>query len=97
MVRFRMQTLTGEGFNLNTLLDKCAYQEPVILLIKTKGYNIFGAYISVPMERSSQYRGNGEMFLFTLVPKPRKFPWTRANQFFMMVLSTVRVNLLILD
>jgi len=77
--------MTTQGCSLNTLLLKCAKQEPTIFLIKTSKQNIFGAFVTTAWERSTQYRGSGEMFLFTLPPQFKKFPWSRSDPFFMMV------------
>lgn len=42
-------------------------------------------FITVPWEKSNSFQGNGEMFLFTLVPTLKKYSWTKANDFFMNI------------
>lgn len=73
------------GFNLHTLLDKCENKEPLILLVKASGQGVFGAFVSSRIEKSGQYHGNGETFLFELFPSFRKYGWARTNQYFVMV------------
>jgi len=75
---------------LNTLISKCGKKEPTILLIKTSSKNVFGAFVTTTWERnlgekSAAYKGTGEMFLFGLVPSMKKYSWTKANNFFMMI------------
>jgi hypothetical protein len=48
---------------------------------------IFGGFISCTLEKSvtDKYRGSGATFLFSLKPVAKKYPWTGANQFFLLV------------
>jgi hypothetical protein len=47
------------------------------------GY-VFGAYLSHSLKVSSEYYGNGENFVFTLLPQPSKHSWTGRNEYFML-------------
>lgn len=46
---------------------------------------IFGAFITVPLDKSATYSGTGEMFLWRMTPTPKKYAWTGHNQYFLMV------------
>lgn len=46
-------------------------------------WQVFGGYASEPWEKGRDgYYGDGETFLFTLLPVPNKFPWTEKNSYF---------------
>jgi len=74
-----------DGFNLNTLLSKSVKYIPTILLIKSQEQKVFGVYVSSVWERNYEYRGTGEMFLFTLLPRISRYSWTKENSFFMRI------------
>jgi len=71
------------GFNLGTLVLKCGKTAPTIMIAKTKKGRVFGVFVSTEWQKSNEYRGSGEMFIFSLTPKMRKYPWTKDNSFFM--------------
>lgn len=74
-----------DGFNINTLMEKCIFECPTILLIKTNSQNIFGAFVTAPWEASHKYKGTGEMFVFSIIPKAKKYPWTKLNECFFTI------------
>eukprot|EP01114_Cavostelium_apophysatum_P011623 TRINITY_DN25977_c0_g1_i1.p1 TRINITY_DN25977_c0_g1~~TRINITY_DN25977_c0_g1_i1.p1 ORF type:complete len:127 (-),score=20.11 TRINITY_DN25977_c0_g1_i1:30-410(-) len=73
---------------LRLFFSRCGKHQPLLLLIKTTTRRIFGSYISVSLEKSqdkSQFKGNGEMFLFGVFPHVKRYPWTRADTFFITI------------
>lgn len=82
---FLLNRFTNAGFNLTRLLQKTENKNPVILLIKTNYQCIIGAFISCNLEKSQQFRGSGEMFVFQLAPKMRRYSWTGENSQFLRV------------
>jgi len=74
-----------DGFNLNTLITKCADWQPSILLVKSRSQNIFGAFVTCTYEKSQYYRGSGQMFLFRMSPEAKKYTWSRQNSYFFMI------------
>eukprot|EP01114_Cavostelium_apophysatum_P002458 TRINITY_DN12197_c0_g2_i1.p1 TRINITY_DN12197_c0_g2~~TRINITY_DN12197_c0_g2_i1.p1 ORF type:complete len:771 (-),score=201.43 TRINITY_DN12197_c0_g2_i1:36-2348(-) len=76
---------SSHGFSLNTMIIKAKRASPLVLLIKTKERHVLGAFITCALEKTPTYIGNGEMFLFTFHPHPRKFGWSTHNQFFFMI------------
>lgn len=74
-----------DGFNLNTLILKCQKQQPLILLIKTDSGRVIGGFLTCILEKSLQFRGTGETFLFLLSPMLKKYTWTGANPHFVRI------------
>ncbi|CAG2103129.1 unnamed protein product [Medioppia subpectinata] len=75
------------GNSLQTFFTLCADFEPTILLIKTIGNEVFGAFCSTSwskrldlMSKSGQYFGTGETFLFQLLPTHAKYEWVGKAQ-----------------
>ncbi|XP_035693537.1 TBC1 domain family member 24-like [Branchiostoma floridae] len=72
-----------DGYHLRNLYQKCADNQPLVLVIKTKNDEIFGAFITESFDYQStgrtkisrSYFGTGEMFLFSLTPVPVRYPW----------------------
>lgn len=50
--------------------------------------------MTVEYERTQHYVGTGEMFLFSVAPDERKYEWTKANPFFIMVRPCVICSVL---
>lgn len=73
------------GISLNTFYRRMETRcdGPSICVIKTSRGEVFGGYASEPWEKGRDgYYGDGETFLFTLLPVPNKFPWTEKNSYF---------------
>ena len=69
---------TNDGYSLTTLFSRCEDLAPTILAVRTAGGAVFGAYVSVAwsQRRSSKgYFGNGETFVFSLLPEVAIYPW----------------------
>lgn len=73
-----------DGVSLQTFYKNCAGPDPIVLVIRDGGKAVFGYYCSVPWKSSKNYYGNGEGFVFTLVPKFEVYKWSRANSFFQL-------------
>lgn len=70
------------GCRLMTLFDKIEFYQSSVIVLKTTTNSVFGAFCSRPWsERAggrsgrAQFFGNGETFLFELVPAVRKYEW----------------------
>ena len=46
------------------------------------GY-VFGGFLSLGIHKSHAYYGNGESFVFSVLPEERCYHWTRKNEMFM--------------
>ena len=66
-----------DGYSLKTLFQRCEYFSPTIMFIKTTAGHVFGAFLSNPWaeRKSSRYFGNGESFVFSLLPSFNVYPW----------------------
>lgn len=56
-------------------------QQQILLLIEDSWGYIFGVYLSHPLKISSVYYGNGENFVFSVLPQPVQYSWTRKNDY----------------
>jgi len=84
----RLFCTSDDGFNMNTMIKKCGYEMPLILIIKSSTQTIFGAFIAgCTLEKGTTpaYKGSGETFLFRISPNHKKFSWTTSNPFFCLV------------
>ena len=82
------------GCRLMTLMDKIEFYQATIIVVQTLTNSVFGAFCSQPWSnrvsssRRPAYFGNGETFLFELLPNTEKYEWvgkskngqTTANQ-----------------
>ncbi|CAM4812245.1 unnamed protein product [Rotaria magnacalcarata] len=75
-------TTDEHGFRLQTLLNKVDELEYSILVVKTTNGEIFGAFCAgLWSDRHNRtYFGCGESFLFTLIPKQKKYAWVGQQQ-----------------
>ena len=64
-------------------MSKTAYIPCVILVEDSWGY-VFGGFISPGLQNSSAYYGNGESFVFSVLPETRAYQWTQKNDFFVV-------------
>eukprot|EP01111_Echinosteliopsis_oligospora_P011859 TRINITY_DN4005_c0_g1_i2.p1 TRINITY_DN4005_c0_g1~~TRINITY_DN4005_c0_g1_i2.p1 ORF type:complete len:596 (+),score=137.38 TRINITY_DN4005_c0_g1_i2:32-1819(+) len=73
------------GTSLSTFFSR-ANASPNLILIRTLHTNhIFGAFCTHAWVRSDRYYGDGECFLFTILPRMRKYAWNRNGpSYFMM-------------
>ncbi|XP_066527779.1 oxidation resistance protein 1 [Hoplias malabaricus] len=74
---------SGHGFSLKTLYRKLSVSDsPVLLLIRDDNQQVFGSFLSHPLQTSEKFYGTGETFLFLLHPRFKCFRWTGENTFF---------------
>ncbi|KAL2917928.1 hypothetical protein HK105_202341 [Polyrhizophydium stewartii] len=81
-------TTKVHGCLLRTLYSSLRGRRPVILAIETLNNEIFGAYLSEGLpdlvdqpELAGKWVGNGENFIFSLMPHAKMFPWVgRLNE-----------------
>lgn len=59
--------------------------DPCIILIEDSWGYVFGGFVSPGFQSKSTYYGNGESFVFSLMPVPRVYKWTSVNE--LIVLS----------
>ena len=97
------------GCRFMTLFDKIEYYPSSIFVVKTLANAVFGAFCSQPWServnetksRKASYFGNGETFLFELVPTVVKHDWigkrchgeTLANQELFMFADNVNLKI----
>ena len=55
---------------------------PAIIVIEDSWGYVFGGYISPGLEAKKGYYGNGESFVFSVVPQPQVYRWTGLNELF---------------
>jgi hypothetical protein len=61
-----------------------ASHHQIILLIEDSWGYVFGAYLAHPLKVSPEYYGNGENFVFALLPQPTQYSWTGRNEYFIL-------------
>ena len=85
-------SLRQHGANLNSLISLCTtrnvsgrstYSSCVILVEDSWGY-VFGGFVAHDLQNNNNYYGNGESFVFSLMPKVDKYKWTGENDFFII-------------
>lgn len=82
--------LRTHGACLQTLLATCirhtstgaVSQLPCVLLIEDSWGYVFGGYISPTLQDKKTYYGNGESFVFTVLPTLTAYHWTGKNNLF---------------
>eukprot|EP01105_Mastigella_eilhardi_P020556 TRINITY_DN4901_c0_g2_i6.p1 TRINITY_DN4901_c0_g2~~TRINITY_DN4901_c0_g2_i6.p1 ORF type:complete len:194 (+),score=44.52 TRINITY_DN4901_c0_g2_i6:48-584(+) len=77
-----------DGCSLKRLYDTCEGCSPLVLVVKSAEKNLFGVYISEPLELRGRFYGSGEDFLFTIAPSAVKYGWSRQNRYYMLVERT---------
>ena len=93
-----LYSLQRDGASTESLLNLCSNSKKasgrrslsslsgsscIVLIEDSWGY-IFGAYLSHGIEDASTYYGNGENFVFSLVPTAAVYKWTGMNDFFVL-------------
>ncbi|TPX69981.1 hypothetical protein SpCBS45565_g02033 [Spizellomyces sp. 'palustris'] len=72
-------TTKEHGTHVNNLFRRTQDRAPLILLVETTEGAVFGAFLSHAWpgegERTGEWYGNGETFLFTLEPYAKLYPW----------------------
>ncbi len=72
------------GCRLMTLMDKIEFYQATIIVIQTLSNSVFGAFCSQPwsnrlnsnaISKKPSFFGNGETFLFELLPNTEKYEW----------------------
>ena len=53
----------------------------MIVVEDSWGY-VFGGFISPSLHIKNSYYGNGESFVFSVLPQPRLYKWTGKNDLF---------------
>ncbi|KAL9181128.1 hypothetical protein ACHAXT_009933 [Thalassiosira profunda] len=65
----RLFSSEANGLSCNRLMHSVlGYGGPTIILIRSKGASVFGAYTATPWKESADFYGNSECFLFRLGP-----------------------------
>lgn len=84
-------SLQRDGASMESLLALCKStssrrhrQDSCIIFIEDSWGYVFGAYLAHGLEDSHTYYGNGENFVFSLVPVPAVYKWTGMNDFFVI-------------
>ena len=80
-----------DGVSLHTLYRMCRTASgPALTLIRDADDDIFGSFTSEPWrkEKIGKNYGNGEAFVFTVLPKRACFRWTKNNYLFQSGSST---------
>ncbi len=57
---------------------------PCVLIIEDSWGYIFGGYISPGLEHRKNYYGNGESFVFSIIPTIQAYRWTGKNNMFVV-------------
>ncbi|ELP93836.1 hypothetical protein EIN_176630 [Entamoeba invadens IP1] len=73
-----------DGFSLRNLYSLCAARNPLVIFIQAENGDLFGGYLPDPIKIHRNFYGTGEAFLFTLVPKVKKYKATMSNTFYVM-------------
>lgn len=87
-------SLQRDGASMQSLLSLCKdtgvfsrgrhHSSSCIMLIEDSWGYIFGAYLAHGLEDLPSYYGNGESFVFSLVPSPAVYKWTGENELFVI-------------
>ncbi|PRP82411.1 hypothetical protein PROFUN_10111 [Planoprotostelium fungivorum] len=73
------------GVSMNTLILKSQGKSPTFVIVKTEDFRIFGAFVTCTLEKSIEFRGSGEMFLFSLEPEMKLYTWSQQNNLFINI------------
>lgn len=74
------------GFSLSHLLRLCEGVHPVLIAVKSRAGNTFGAFLTAEIAKTGdKYAGTGESFVFTLNPEPARYGWSKRNAYFLAV------------
>ncbi|KAJ3142299.1 hypothetical protein HDU90_004572 [Geranomyces variabilis] len=72
-------TTKEHGTHISNLFRRSEGRFPLIVVIGTTDGAVFGAYLSHPFpspgEKTGDWYGNGETFLFTMEPYAKLYPW----------------------
>jgi hypothetical protein len=80
----RLWQLSTDGCSLTLMYDRLARAEPVVMAVRTRSGDVFGAYLSLGIRNSKRHYGTGETFVFTSQPHFQAFGWKgpASNSFF---------------
>ena len=86
MTRKKLFATRRDGFSLSHLLRLCEGVSPVLIVVRSRAGNIFGAFITAELAKTGdRYAGTGESFVFALTPEPVRYPWSKRNVYFLSV------------
>lgn len=85
-------SLRQHGASMNTLLSLTSKKTrsgqrsllPCIMVIEDSWGYVFGGFISPNICDKTSYYGNGECFVYSLVPTPQVYKWTGKNELFVL-------------
>lgn len=85
-------SLRQHGASLTTLLSLNSKKTrsgqtmlvPCIVIIEDSWGYVFGGFISPTIENKTAYYGNGESFVFSILPTPKAYKWTGKNDLFVL-------------
>ncbi|KYQ99688.1 hypothetical protein DLAC_03627 [Tieghemostelium lacteum] len=69
------------GISIHTFYDMCKDKGACLIFIRDKNHQVFGGFISESIQCTSDtsYYGNGQCFLFKLLPEFDIFLWSKEN------------------
>ena len=81
-------SLRRDGACLETMMMLCCPRDqsrsfsPCIILVEDSWGYVFGGFVSPGMQNTAHYYGNGESFVFSVLPEARVYHWTKRNELF---------------
>lgn len=86
----RLYCSEADGFSLQTMYRAGTNAHNSVLIVEDFSGHVFGAYCTDPLKVNPRYQGNGECFVFQLLPHRVKYDWHHEqggvrNDFFMMI------------
>ena len=77
-----------DGYNLETFYRLAENQGPTLLVVVDTAGHVFGGFNSIswecPRSAKGHTYGTGESFVFTVLPEFKHYPWTGANNEFIL-------------
>ena len=72
------------GCSLRTMLTRLEARGPTLLVVLDALGHLFGAFVSEDVRADGHYFGNGETFLFRVLPTLERYEWTRHDSHFVL-------------
>ncbi|KAJ9060982.1 oxidation resistance protein 1, variant 2 [Entomophthora muscae] len=85
-----LYNIDQHGLSMSTMFRRCKDQGPCIIAIRDSENQVFGAYISDPLEPSPSYYGSGESFLWRADNNSddntqiTKYEWSGLNRYIIL-------------